>query len=172
MTDAETPPVLRLELALLLRNLQLIPPPLQDRMTDPDQPSTVRLIAVEVMLAADPTDVTALDVLRGLGRQQNRETGLAIARILQKYCGVEFGLPPQGASARQQADAAQRVYRWATSKLTGDDANVNPGSSGRMSPLPGGLTTDDAEDALGGLPPPAFPASAPGLSAPRFKNKR
>lgn len=179
VTEAETPPVLRLELALLLRNLGLIPPTLQDRMTDPDQPSPVRLIAVEVMLAADAADVTALDVLRGLGRQQNRETGLAIARILQKYCQVNLGLPAQGASPKQQMEAAQRVYRWATGKATGDYGDT-PGPSARPSPLPGGLpggltgglTTDDEEDALGGLPPPQFPASAPGLSAPRFKKGR
>ncbi|MCU0704432.1 MAG: hypothetical protein MUF18_10690 [Fimbriiglobus sp.] len=160
VTDAESPAVLRLELALLLRNLQLIPPALQDRMTDPDQPSPVRLIAVEVMLAADPEDVTALDVLRGLGRQQNRETGLAIARVLQKYCGVAFGLPATNASVKQQTDAVQRVYRWATSKLTGGPVDT---------PLPG---RGDDEDALGGLPPSAYPASAPGLTPPKFKNRR
>jgi hypothetical protein len=161
VTDAETPPVLRLELALLLRNLGYIPPDLQDRMTDPDQPSPVRLIAVEVMLATDPDDVTALDVLRGLGRQQNRETSLAIARVLQKYCGVEFGLPPSGGSVKQQTDAAQKVYRWATSKLTGEPIHT---------PVPGGYRDD--EDALGGTPPTAAPASAPGLTPPRFKNRR
>lgn len=160
VTDAETPPVLRLELALLLRNLELIPPELQDRMTDPDQPSPVRLIAVEVMLAANPDDVTALDVLRGLGRQQNRETGLAIARVLQKYCGVAFGLPATGASVKQQTDAVQRVYRWATSKLTGESFDT---------PLPAG----DDDDALGGYhPPAATPASAPGLTPPRYKGRR
>lgn len=175
VTDAETPPVLRLELALLLRNLGLIPANLQDRMTDPDQPSPVRLIAVEVMLATDATDSTALDVLRGLGRQQNRETGLAIARILQKYCGVDLGLPAQGATPKQQMEAAQRVYRWATSKLLAANGET-PSPSARPSPLPGGLvgglTTDDDESALGGLPPPQFPASAPGLSTPRFKKGR
>jgi hypothetical protein len=129
-------------------------------MTDPDQPSPVRLIAVEVMLAADPEDVTALDVLRGLGRQQNRETGLAIARVLQKYCGVAFGLPATNASVKQQTDAVQRVYRWATSKLTGGPVDT---------PLPG---RGDDEDALGGLPPSAYPASAPGLTPPKFKNRR
>jgi hypothetical protein len=160
VTDGETPPVLRLELALLLRNLHLIPPTLQDRMTDPDQPSPVRLIAVEVMLAADPDDNTALDVLRGLGRQQNRETGLAIARVLQKYCGVTFGLPAGTASIKQQTDAAAKVYRWATSKVTGDLLDT---------PMPGRA---DDEDALGGPHPPStLPASAPGLTPPRFKRR-
>lgn len=161
VADAETPPVLRLELALLLRNLHLIPPGLQDRMTDPDQPSPVRLIAVEVMLAADPNDNSALDVLRGLGRQQNRETALAIARVLQKYCGVSFGLPPRGASLKQQTDAVQKVYHWATGKRGGQLTDT-PMSDG-----------DDDEDALGGHhPPSAYPASAPGLTPPKFKNRR
>ena len=163
MTDAETPPVLRLELALLLRNLQLIPHSLQDRMTDPDQPSPIRLIAVEVMLGVNPEDTTALDVLRGLGRQQNRETALAIARVLQKYCGVNFGLPTTGGpSIKQQTDAVQRVYRWATSKITGDHTFDTP------------TPRRDDEDALSGLPPTASatPASAPGLTPPRFKNRR
>jgi hypothetical protein len=170
VTDAETPPILRVELAALLRNLNLLPPALLDRMTDADQPSPIRLTAVEVMLAADPTGASAIDVLRGLGRQPNRETSLAIARLLQQYAGIDFGLPHTGVTPKVAAEVAQRVLRWASGKAGGLDLGRTPGPDGTTVGGvfgPGGLA--DEEDALGGLPESHYPASAPGLAPPRLK---
>jgi hypothetical protein len=117
--DPQTPPILRLELAALLRGLGLVTPELLDRMTDADQPGPVRLLAAEMMLAHDATDPVAIDVLRGLGRQSHRETVLTIAHLLQTYLGVDVGLPdgpPLAANSKAAAEAAKRVFQWATGK--------------------------------------------------------
>src|SRR5205085_5471851 len=91
--DSGTATVLRVELGGLLRNLGLLTPELLDRMTNADQPGPVRLLAAEAMLTADPYHPDGLDVLRGLGRQPNREMALTIAGILQSKLGVDVGLP-------------------------------------------------------------------------------
>lgn len=172
VTDGETPPILRVELATLLRARRQMPHNLLDRMTDPDQPSPVRLIAVEEMLANDPNEPSALDVLRGLGRQSNRETALAVARIVQQYCGFDFGLPAGSLTPKIAQEVAQRVYRWATGKATDLTTTPGPGGVGSGSGSRGpfavfGSAPDD--DALGGLPPGEYPASVPGMSSPRLR---
>ena len=116
-TDAQTPAALRVELAALLRDFGLVTPEQLDRMTDVDQPGPVRLLAAEVLLAANPDHPDALDVLRGLGRQPNRDTALVIARILQLYLRLDMGLPEDGKVApasKVAAEAAKRVLMWAT----------------------------------------------------------
>jgi hypothetical protein len=165
-TDSGTPALLRVELAALLRNERLLTADLLDRLTDPDQPSPVRLIAVEVLLAADPTDQSAVDVLRGLGRQPNRETALAIARILQRYCKLEFGLPESGLTPRVAAEVGQRVYQWAVGKTSSGNTTPLTLSAGGDPRLPAVFGALDDEDALGGLSPePTYPASVPGMNA-------
>ena len=87
-------------------------------MTDADQPGPVRLLAADIMLKDDPTDGSALDVLRGLGRQSNRDTALAIARILQNRLQLDLGLPGSGVvpTSKQSIDITQKVLRWATGR--------------------------------------------------------
>ena len=116
--DPNTPPALRVELAGLLRALGMIPPELLDRMTDVDQPSPIRLLAAEILLAADPENPDATDVLRGLGRQSNRETALAVARLLQTYLGMDMGLPDGhvAMNSKVAAEAARAVFQWATGR--------------------------------------------------------
>jgi hypothetical protein len=123
ITEEATPAILRVELAHLLRKRQRIPAEQLDRMTDADQPGPIRLLAAEIILTNDPNDHSGLDVLRGLGRQSNRDTAIAIARILQACAGMEFGLPPMGLAPtpKQAAEITQKVLRWATGR-TGEDA--------------------------------------------------
>jgi len=172
IVSEQTPAVLRIELALLLRSLGLLLPEWLDRFTDPNQPSPVRLIAVETMLASDPTDATAANVLRGLGRQSNRETQLAVARILQRYGQLDLGLPEENPTPKQINEAVRKVMKWASGKNYLGDVLETP------MPLGEGITglqailDDDDEDAMGGLPAPMYPASAPGLSAPRFREPK
>jgi hypothetical protein len=118
ITDKQTPPALRVELALLLRSLNLITPELLDRMTDVDQPGPLRMLAAEMLLAWNPQNPDAIDVLRGLGRQSNRETALAIARLLQKYLKLDMGLPEGKLppNSKQAAETARRVFTWATGR--------------------------------------------------------
>lgn len=115
VTDPGTPAALRVELASLLRALGLLSPGMLDRMTNPDQPGPVRLLAAEALLAANPLDPDGQDVLRGLARQPNRELALAVAAVLQQRLGVDVGLPsgPLAANSRPAGEVAKRVLQWA-----------------------------------------------------------
>jgi hypothetical protein len=127
-TDPATPAGLRVEVTVLLRAFGLITPQQLDRMTDPDQPGPVRLLAAEALLAANPDHADAVGVLRGLGRQQNRETALTIARILQTYLGMDMGLPADGEvppTGKAATEAAKRVLAWATGGRVPADAGLN-----------------------------------------------
>jgi hypothetical protein len=141
VTDAGTPTALRVELAGLLRGLDLLPPDLLDRMTDVDQPGPVRLLAAELLLAADPDDADAVDVLRGLGRQPNRETAITIARLLQTYLGMDLGLPagPLAPQSRPAAEVAKRVLVWATTARTNPQMPPGPATN---RPVSTGSTPD------------------------------
>ncbi len=120
VTDAQNPPALRVELVGLLHEFELVTPDLLDRMTNIDQPGPVRLLAAEILLANDPEHPDGLDVLRGLGRQPNRETALMIARILQARLGMDMGLPPEkmhvAPHSKVAAEAARRVFQWASGR--------------------------------------------------------
>jgi hypothetical protein len=131
VVDAQMPPQLRVELAHLLRGLGLITPDLLDRMTDIDQPGAIRILAAEMLLAWDPTNPDAIDVLRGLGRQPNRETALVIARLVQQYLRHDLGLPtgPVATNSKAAAEVARRVLQWATGRATAV-LETTPGDAG------------------------------------------
>jgi hypothetical protein len=160
--DAATPTALRVELAGLLRNLGLLTPELLDRMTNADQPGPVRLLAAEAMLAIDPAHPDGLDVLRGLGRQPNREMALAIAHVLQFRLGYDMGLSENLAPHSKAAnEVAKKVMGWAVGR--GAERRVNattPASFGapsrRAALLP---KTPGAADSAPDLPLPAAPLS-------------
>ena len=130
VTDPLTPPGLRVELANLLRVTGLMTPDLLDRMTDIDQPGPLRMVAAEMLLAWNPANPDAIDVLRGLGRQSNRETALAIARLLQKYLRLDMGLPagPLSPTSKPAAEVAKRVLTWATGRPGGGPPAAAAGS--------------------------------------------
>jgi hypothetical protein len=144
--DPTLPVWLRAELASLLRSHGLLGHDLLDRLTTVDQPAPLRLLAVEALLSADPRDADGVDVLRGLGRQPNREIAITIARILQTYLHLDFGLPegpvvPNSALAR---DTARRVLAWASGKPFGGV----PAPTGRVAGLATDLPGFDPDAAL------------------------
>jgi hypothetical protein len=148
MLDPDTPPGLRVEVAALLRDHDLLTPDLLDRLTNPDQPGPIRLFAAEVMLRQNPTDPDGLDVLRGLARQPNREMSMAVAGILQGVLGLDLGLSGgelPAPNTKGAADLVRRVLAWAN----GAGADV-------LRPTPGG-----------GIPglKPASQAGMPGLKS-------
>jgi len=137
--DANTPPILRVELAHLLREFRLMTPELLDRMSDLDQPGPLRLVAAEALLELDPNDPTAIEVLRGLGRQPNRETALTIAWLLQRYLGLDMGLPADGTvlpNSKPAIEAAKRVLQWANSR-----PGETPMAQHRPQPMPRPLSS-------------------------------
>lgn len=89
-----------------------------DRMTGVDQPGPLRLMAAELLLIENPDNPDGLDVLRGLGRQQNREISINIARILQTHLAIPFGLPAvlPAMQSKQAGEIVKRVVMWASGR--------------------------------------------------------
>jgi HEAT repeat protein len=121
LADPHTPAVWRLELGKLLQNFQEIDPPLLEKLLDPSNPASLRLIASESILADNgegPTRSRALSALRDLARLPNREIALATADVIQRRLGVDLGmglgqpLPP--VHSRQAAEITRRVMHWAS----------------------------------------------------------
>ena len=174
LTEESTPPILRVELAHLLHQHTLIPDDLLDRMTDADQPGPVRLLAADIMLKDDPTDGSALDALRGLGRQSNRDTAMAIARILQNRLQLDLGLPGSGVvpTSKQSIDITQKVFRWATGRGLVVGLEETPMSNtdsllGNMVFGPDGIMPSEYPT------PTSGPTSAPGVSPTnRWQSRR
>lgn len=150
MLNAETDAALRVELAALLRDHQMLTPDLLDRLTNADQPGSLRLLAAEVMLRLDPNDPDGVDVLRGLARQPNREMALAVGAILQNVLGLPLGLPPDylpAAGSKQAADVARRVLAWANGALPDQFGTPSP------APMPGLGLKVKSRPPFGGLKP-------------------
>ncbi len=127
--DIKTPAGLRVEIAHLLRSFRLLTPDLLDRMTNSDQPGPIRLLAAEAMLAMNPTDPDALDVLRGLGRQPNRELAIGVAKVLQKQLGFDMGIPADrfALQSKTAGEIVKKVYQWATARSMNNASNPTPG---------------------------------------------
>lgn len=127
--DPNTPAALRVELAHLLRTFHLLTPDLLDRMTNSDQPSPIRLLAAEAMLSLNPSDPDALDVLRGLGRQPNRELALGVAKVLQQQLGFDMGLPADrlAIQSKTAGEIVKRVLQWATTRSMNNSTSPTPG---------------------------------------------
>ena len=130
MLEAETSPALRVELAALLRDHQMLSPDLLDRLTNLDQPGPMRLFAAELMLRINPHDPDGIDVLRGLARQPNREMAVQVAAVLQNVLGLNVGVPDgelPASNSKQAADLARRVLAWANGANPDILVNQTPG---------------------------------------------
>lgn len=150
--DPHTPAGLRVELAHLLRSYHLLTPDLLDRMTNSDQPGPIRLLGAEAMLIVNPSDPDALDVLRGLGRQPNREIALAVAKVLQQHLGFDMGLSAGlAATSKTAGEVVKRVFQWATARSMNSSTNPTPGL-----PIPG-LPETPAPAGMAKTGPPAQP---------------
>jgi hypothetical protein len=162
MLDPAWAPVLRVELAALLRDHNLLSADLLDRLTNMDQPGPIRLFAAEQMLRVNPHDPDGVHVLRGLARQPNREMALAVAGVLQNVLGMELGLPPgelPPPNSKVAADVARRVLMWANG-ASPDMVRPTPG------PLPGlrggsrmmsGLAPRSTSGGIPTVPPTPYP---------------
>ncbi|MBO0700923.1 MAG: hypothetical protein J2P46_21190, partial [Zavarzinella sp.] len=103
------------------------------RLLGPAHPTMLRLLAAGAVLN-NCRDPVAIEVLREAGRQPNRGIALAAAQMIQKYLGVDMGLPVGGqkpaANSREAAEVARNVLRWASetpsqsSAETPADSNV------------------------------------------------
>lgn len=152
MLSSDAPPALRVELAALLRDHNLLSADLLDKLTNLDQPGPIRLFAAEQMLRINPHDPDGVDVLRGLARQPNREMALSVAAVLQNVLGLELGLPAgerPPANSKVAAEVTRRVLLWAN--------GANPD---QIRPTPGpmaGLKGPPRSAMLGGRPGTPYP---------------
>ncbi|AMV27966.1 HEAT repeat protein [Gemmata sp. SH-PL17] len=155
MLDTGAAPSLRVELAALLRDHNLLSVDLLDRLTNMDQPGPIRLFAAEQMLRINPHDPDGVDVLRGLARQPNREMALSVAGILQNVLGLELGLPPgelPPTNSKLAADVTRRVLLWANG-ANPDQIRPTPGPMAGLKGAP--------RSALAGVRAPSIPPPKP-----------
>lgn len=117
--DAKTPSSLRVEVAHLLAEQELIDGQFWRRLLEPSQPSYLRLVAAGAILR-EGSDESALEALRELARVPNREMALQVAVIVQKLLRVDMGLPLGAAMPEPQsklaAEVAGRVLDWAAGR--------------------------------------------------------
>ncbi|MGF1579635.1 MAG: HEAT repeat domain-containing protein [Gemmataceae bacterium] len=115
-----TPAILRIEIARVLQNHQELDEEVLTAMLAPQNPTPLRMIGIETVLAENTEGNLAessIAALRDLARLPNREISLAAAAIIQRRLGVDLGLglgqPLPPIHSRQAADITRRVMIWA-----------------------------------------------------------
>lgn len=128
LADPQAPAVLRIELGRRLQTHQELTLPILEQLLLGSNPASLRLTAVETLLAEyseHPAANAALATLRDLARLPNREIALATAVVIQRRLGVDLGLglgqPLPPVHSRQAADITRRVMVWASQYDLPDD---------------------------------------------------
>jgi hypothetical protein len=121
LADDHTPAPLRLELANMLQTHNLLTRELQEKLINPANSASLRLIAAEGLLEMGG-HAGAIAALRDVARLPNREIALATANIVQRRLGIDLGLRPDqpvpAIHSRQAADVTRRVMMWAAQNAT------------------------------------------------------
>jgi hypothetical protein len=121
LAEPHTPAIFRLELGKLLQFHGELDGPLLEKLADPSNPGSLRLIACETILADHSEKPLlkplAVSALKDLARLANRELALSTADVVQRRLGVDLGLglgqPLPPLHSRQATDITRRVMRWA-----------------------------------------------------------
>jgi hypothetical protein len=121
LANPQTPPLLRIELAQILRTNGELERDLLLRLLDSVNPGPLRLIAADSLLSLDRPatgfNKHALAALRDVARLPNRELALMTADVVQRRLGIDLGLalgqPLPALHSRQAADVTRRLMRWA-----------------------------------------------------------
>ena len=96
----------------------------------------LRVIAAGALLSQHE-DARAVEVLRDAAQQPNREIALVAAGIIQKYLGVDMGLPMgeelPNPNSRLAAEVTRRLIQWSVGEIA--EAIPEPPSEGI--PVPG-----------------------------------
>jgi HEAT repeat protein len=119
LADDHTPAALRLELAKLFDESAEWPEALLLRILEPANPAPLRLFAAETLLRTGP-DPAAEAALHEIARFPNREIALTTAAAVQRYLGVDLGLPLgqplPPLNSRTAVEVTRRVLEWAEQK--------------------------------------------------------
>ncbi|HVK11316.1 MAG TPA: HEAT repeat domain-containing protein [Gemmataceae bacterium] len=125
--NGKVPPGLRVELAHRLKQADEFPDGIGGRLLAPTEPTMLRLMAAATFLARGP-DPRAVAVLKEAAKQPNRQIALTAAGMIQKYLGVDMGLPVGGElpapNSRQAAEVARKVIRWAADPSSHEEPTV------------------------------------------------
>jgi hypothetical protein len=116
VADGHVPPMLRLEVARLLQQLNELDATVLKALMTAVTPAPLRLIAVESLLAQGESH-EAVAALHDLARLPNREIALATADVVQRRLGVDLGLqrgePMPAVQSRKAAEVARQLMIWA-----------------------------------------------------------
>lgn len=143
--DKTTPSILRVELAQLLFEQNLLDTAGMEPYLNSDQPTALRLLAADAILSAGRHE-KAEETLRSIAKLPNREITLAVAQMLQKRLGVDVGLnlqKPPAVQSRQAAEIARRVMQWAAEEpAPRDDNRQEAAEAARPKPMVSGYEWD------------------------------
>jgi HEAT repeat protein len=116
VSEGHVPPMLRLEVARVLQQLNELDTKALKALMNPVAPAPLRLIAVETLLAQGESH-EAVAALHDLARLPNRELALATADVVQRRLGVDLGLqrgqPLPPVQSRKAAEVARQLMIWA-----------------------------------------------------------
>ncbi len=139
VADHRAAAILRIELAQLFRQYVPMPRDLLIQLLDPANPSPLRLMAVEQLLQTGP-DARAIESLRQIAHQPNRELAIQAAVVVQKYLrvdlGLEIGQPVPALHTREAAEVTRRVIQWANEQPKELPAAVIPPPEPKPDPQP------------------------------------
>jgi hypothetical protein len=154
-----TPSILRVELAQLLFEQNLLDAAAMEPLLGSDQPTALRLLAADAILSVGRNE-KAEETLRSIAKLPNREITLAVAQMLQKRLGVDVGLnlqKPPAVQSRQAAEIARRVMQWAAEEPAPrtEDRAAAAEAAPRSKPMASGYDWDFG-------PPPERPKTSSG----------
>lgn len=114
-------PAIRVEVAYRLHATGHLAPEVAVKLLGSGQPTLLRVIAAGALLSQHE-DARAVEVLRDAAQQPNREIALVAADIIQKYLGVDMGLPMgedlPNPNSRLAGEVTRKLIKWALGELT------------------------------------------------------
>jgi hypothetical protein len=116
MVQTNVPAAVRVEIGYMLRDQGWIDHATAEKLLVETQPGPLRIIAADIILN-HVKDQRAIEVLKEIARQPNRELSLAAAVVIQKSLRVDLGLPlgedPPAPNSKQAAEVVRQVMQWA-----------------------------------------------------------
>jgi HEAT repeat protein len=128
VADGHVAAALRIQLAHLLQRHNLLERPLQEALLDPLNPSPLRLVAADSLLAKG-RHAGAIAALKEVARLPNREIALTTAEIVQRRLHIDLGLPMGQSTppihSRLAAEVTRHVMTWAV-QAAPNESSVEP----------------------------------------------
>jgi hypothetical protein len=116
VTNVHAPPLLRIDLAQLLRDSKALSAPVLQQLLDTCNPAPLRLLGADGLLELGPHPF-AVAGLRELARLPNRDLALSTATIVQHRLGVDLGLAPgqplPSVNGSRAIEITRRLMAWA-----------------------------------------------------------